>query len=294
MKKRWAVALWLPLMLLPASALALTEGTNITIQNGAVSVSGTIAVGLGGTGATTLTDGSVLLGAATSPVEFAAPGAAGEVLISAGVGVNPAFGAVDLADTDAVTGTLPFGNGGTGLATATEDAAMVGAGGSGWEAKVIPDCQDSGGNHLNYNNTTNAFSCGTTGPAGGDPVLSFSTLGDVTQGTTVHMGSSGNVDASQSRAQVIAAGAFTLDNLSCVASVAPGGADTIVITLADGACTGALSDSTAAVCTISASGRSCTDTGSEAITSGECFALGAVWSATAATSVVSCTMERTG
>lgn len=30
-------------------------------------------------------------------------------------------------------------------------------------ATNVPDCQDSGGNHLNYNNTTHAFSCGTTG-----------------------------------------------------------------------------------------------------------------------------------
>lgn len=35
--------------------------------------------------------------------------------------------------------------------------------GSAWVAKTIPDCTDTGGNHLNYTQSTNAFSCGTTG-----------------------------------------------------------------------------------------------------------------------------------
>jgi hypothetical protein len=32
---------------------------------------------------------------------------------------------------------------------------------------AVPNCQDSSGNHLNYNTTTHAFSCGTTGGSGG-------------------------------------------------------------------------------------------------------------------------------
>jgi len=34
---------------------------------------------------------------------------------------------------------------------------------SAWE--TLPACTDSGGNHLNYNNSTQAFSCGTSGSA---------------------------------------------------------------------------------------------------------------------------------
>lgn len=39
--------------------------------------------------------------------------------------------------------------------------------------KTVPDCQDSAGNHINYTQSTDAFSCGTStagagGPAGGD------------------------------------------------------------------------------------------------------------------------------
>lgn len=64
--------------------------------------------------------------------------------------------------TTQVTGTLPVANGGTNLTTATDDNVMVGNG-TTWQSKAVPDCQDSGGNHLNYTASTNTFSCGTTG-----------------------------------------------------------------------------------------------------------------------------------
>lgn len=67
-----------------------------------------------------------------------------------------------------VTGTLPFGNGGTGLSSASDDTVMV-SNGSAWQAKAIPDCDDTGGNHLNYDTATNAFSCGTSGGGSGAP-----------------------------------------------------------------------------------------------------------------------------
>lgn len=34
---------------------------------------------------------------------------------------------------------------------------------------ALPNCQDTGGNHLNVNSTTGAFTCGTTGGTGGTP-----------------------------------------------------------------------------------------------------------------------------
>ncbi|HZT52105.1 MAG TPA: hypothetical protein VFA22_09230, partial [Stellaceae bacterium] len=45
--------------------------------------------------------------------------------------------------------------------------ALVATGASTLAAKTIPDCQDSGGNHLNYTQSTDAFSCGTTSSGGG-------------------------------------------------------------------------------------------------------------------------------
>jgi len=46
--------------------------------------------------------------------------------------------------------------------TATDDGVSVGSG-SAFATKILPDCDDSSGNHLNYDTTTNAFSCGTSG-----------------------------------------------------------------------------------------------------------------------------------
>lgn len=45
--------------------------------------------------------------------------------------------------------------------TATDDGLAVGNG-TGFDTKVLADCDDSGGNHLNYDTTANAFSCGTS------------------------------------------------------------------------------------------------------------------------------------
>lgn len=74
----------------------------------------TIAVANGGTGATTLT--GLLQGNGTSAVTaISNSSTVGQCLRVTGTSTY-AWGALDLADTDAVTGTLPAGNGGTGNA----------------------------------------------------------------------------------------------------------------------------------------------------------------------------------
>lgn len=45
----------------------------------------------------------------------------------------------------------------------------VGAASADPSAKTVPDCQDSGGNHLNFTQSTDAFSCGTSGSGGSLP-----------------------------------------------------------------------------------------------------------------------------
>lgn len=67
--------------------------------------------------------------------------------------------------TTNVTGILPSTNGGLGFNTVLDDTVPV-ANGSGWQPKAVPACLDSGGNHLNYDNGSNAFSCGTSAPGG--------------------------------------------------------------------------------------------------------------------------------
>jgi hypothetical protein len=65
-----------------------------------------------------------------------------------------------VAFTD-ISGTLGVSQGGTGQTSATDDTVLVGNG-TGFDLKTVPGCTDTGGNHLNYTQSTNTFSCGTT------------------------------------------------------------------------------------------------------------------------------------
>lgn len=87
-----------------------------TITTGTWSAS-TIAVSRGGTGLTTITSNGVVYGSGTSAVGVTSAGTQYQVL-QAGSGGTPAFGAVNLAQSAAVTGSLPVANGGTGASTA--------------------------------------------------------------------------------------------------------------------------------------------------------------------------------
>jgi hypothetical protein len=67
---------------------------------------------------------------------------------------------------NAFTATLNVANGGTGLATAADDTILIGNG-TTLQAKTMPNCPDTGGNHINYDNSTNTPSCGTSGSGSG-------------------------------------------------------------------------------------------------------------------------------
>jgi len=91
----------------------------LTISAGAITlttdVSGTLPVANGGTGATTLT--GLLQGNGTSAITVISNSSTvGQVLRVTGASTY-AWGALDLADSDAITGVLPITNGGTGGAT---------------------------------------------------------------------------------------------------------------------------------------------------------------------------------
>jgi hypothetical protein len=91
-------------------ASALTASSTVPAGD----ISGTLGVSNGGTGATTLTSNGVLLGNGTSAIQATSAGTANQVLRVPSAGGAPAFGAINLASTSAVTGTLPISNGGTG------------------------------------------------------------------------------------------------------------------------------------------------------------------------------------
>lgn len=78
----------------------------------------TVAVARGGTGASTFTTGGIIFGSGQAALQATAAGTQYQVL-RAGSGGTPAFGAINLDQSAAVTGTLPVGNGGTGATTLT-------------------------------------------------------------------------------------------------------------------------------------------------------------------------------
>jgi hypothetical protein len=78
-------------------------------------------------------------------------------------------------------GTLGVARGGTNLTSAADDNVMVGDS-STWESKAVPDCDDTGGNHLNYDTGTNTFSCGTSGSAGAIAYARVSSAGAIQAG----------------------------------------------------------------------------------------------------------------
>jgi hypothetical protein len=113
-----------------AGIVKSTGGTNALSTESTVSltseVSGTLPVGNGGTGATTLTSNGVLLGNGGSAIAATTAGSANQVLRVPGVGGAPAFGAIALDQSAAVTGALPIANGGTGQTTASAALAALG------------------------------------------------------------------------------------------------------------------------------------------------------------------------
>lgn len=105
--------------------ITLSNLTQITTR--AISdTTGTLAVGRGGTGATTLTTNGVLLGNGASAISATAAGTADQVLRIPSAGGAPVFGAVNLASSSAVTGALPVANGGTGKTSVTAYALLAG------------------------------------------------------------------------------------------------------------------------------------------------------------------------
>lgn len=86
-------------------------------------VSGTLPVSNGGTGIVSYTIGDIIYASGATTLSALADVATGNVLISGGVGVAPAWGKVGL--TTHVSGTLPVANGGTGVTTSTGTGSVV-------------------------------------------------------------------------------------------------------------------------------------------------------------------------
>lgn len=118
------------------AALTKTDDTNVTLTLGgsastallnAASLTlgwtGTLAITRGGTGLSTVAQGDILYGSAANTLAALAKNtSATRYLSNTGASNNPAWAQIDL--TNGVTGTLPTGNGGTGLTTFTANGLL--------------------------------------------------------------------------------------------------------------------------------------------------------------------------
>jgi hypothetical protein len=98
-------------VLTSAGASASPTWSQISLPS---SVTGTLPAANGGTGQSSYAVGDILYASGTTTLSRLADVATGNVLLSGGVGVAPAWGQVSLTTT--VTGILPAANGGTGVA----------------------------------------------------------------------------------------------------------------------------------------------------------------------------------
>lgn len=106
-------------------AISITgNAATATTATTAVNVTGTVAPANGGTGLTTYAVGDLIYASGTSAIARLAAAAAGNALLSGGVGGAPSWGKIGL--TTHITGTLPVANGGTNATTADQSRINLG------------------------------------------------------------------------------------------------------------------------------------------------------------------------
>jgi hypothetical protein len=108
---------------LSTSLSGITVGGSPITTTGTLTLSGTLDVISGGTGAASFTTNGLLLGSGTSAVSVVAAGTSGYALVSNGGASAPTYQQVSL--TSGVSGTLPVANGGTGVTTSTGTVNVV-------------------------------------------------------------------------------------------------------------------------------------------------------------------------
>lgn len=132
-----------------------------------------------------LTQGSALsvlgvTGNATADNASIAAGSDHQVLRRSGTALS--FGAVNLAQSAAVTGVLPVSNGGAGAAPGADDQVLIADSTSAATWRTINDCQGTG-KALTYTQSSNTIGCNTISGGGTNELLDGSSHTDTAAGT---------------------------------------------------------------------------------------------------------------
>jgi len=98
---------------LKANSGLIIDTTELALDLGATTITGSLAATKGGTGQTSYAIGDLLYASTTTALSKLADIATGNALLTGGVGVAPSYGKIGL--TTHITGTLPVANGGTNL-----------------------------------------------------------------------------------------------------------------------------------------------------------------------------------
>jgi len=253
------VSVWL----LAGIAWALVGGTNISMQNGTISVTGPPAL-------TSCATNGVPYGQGSSAMTCTSAGSANTVF--AFVSGAPAFAPVVNAMIDAAAaiarskiaaGTANHVVINDGSGNLSSEATLAGS--RGGLGATQPTCAS------NERLTCGGTTC--TCSAIPQPILWGTSVTDLTTNQTVYSGG-GTADTTEARAE-IPVGAGTFSNLRCMETTAAGASNTVSCTLRTGTCNGTMSDATT-TCSITggASAASCSDsTHVTTTTAGQCATL---------------------
>ena len=119
-------------------------------------------------GTTGATVGSAAFSALTSGTNTAAA-------MVVGTGASLATAGAGTIIATSLSTVLPVSGGGHGSAPSADDQVFVSSSSSAGAWQPLPNCPDSGGNHLNYTIATNQWSCGITGTGGAPATASYLT-----------------------------------------------------------------------------------------------------------------------
>lgn len=169
-------------------------------QVSASSLTGVLPVANGGTNISSYTVGDLLYADGTTSLAKLADVATGNALISGGVGVAPSWGKIGL--TTHISGTLPIGNGGTGVTSTPTNGQLLIGNGTGYSISTLTagtaiGITNGSGTITIDNNGVTSVTAGSgisvSASTGGVTISSTGVTG-LTAGTNISLsGSSGSV-----------------------------------------------------------------------------------------------------